>query len=200
VALKIFVIFRRTAMTQQLMKELQDELEALVDQVESDLDGMSTDRLSLIEAIQSRISEKAEEIRARENDVTDHIARRSEDGVKARAAIQDRIVKLEGLAVKMQSAIRRLAAQYNELVSLEAQIYELGQIASDWKFESFKHLRFGEATYSFLVHALSAELRLQKQPIHGWPSLNKACEKSEPGVAFYDYIVERIRFDSKNCC
>ena len=74
-------------------------------------------------------------------------------------------------------------------------MYELGQVASDWKFESFKHLRFGEATYSFLVHALSAELRLQKQPIHGWPSLNKACEKSEPGVAFYDYIVERIRFE-----
>lgn len=187
-------------MTQQLINDLQDELKALIDQVESDFDGMSTDRLSLIEAIQSRIREKAEEIRVKENNAMEDTAGRTKDGVKARAAIQDRIMKLEGLAVKMQSTIRRLAAQYDELVSLESQIYELGQTASDWKFESFKHLRFGEATYSFLVHALSAELRLQKQPIHGWPSLNKACEKSEPGVAFCDYIVERIRFDSKNCC
>lgn len=185
-------------MTQQLMNEVRDELKGLIDQVAIGLDGNTMDQQRLVEAIQERMSEKADELRDRETKVLQDTARRAEDAMEARFAIQDRIVKLEGVATKMQSSIKRLAVQYHELVSLEAQIYELGQVASDWKFESFKHLRFGGSTYSYLVHALAAELGLQNQPINGWPSLTKSREKSEPGVAFYGYIDERIRYDESH--
>ena len=185
-------------MTQQLTNELRDELKALIDRVEIDLDGNAVDQQRLVEAIQKRISEGADELRDRETEALQDAARRAEEAVEARVSIQDRIVKLEGLAAKMQSSIKRLAGQYHELLSIEAQIYELGQVASDWKFESFKHLRFGGSTYSYLVHALAAELGLQNQPINGWPSLTKSREKSEPGVAFYGYIDERIRYDESH--
>ena len=185
-------------MTEQLTNELRDELKGLIDQAEIDLDSDAVDQQRLIAAIQKRMSEKAEELRDREGKALEDADRRSDNAVEARIAIQNRIVKLEGLAAKMQSSIKRLAGQYHELLGIEAQIYELGQVASDWKFESFKHLRFGGATYTYLVHALAAELRLQNQPINGWPSLAKSREKSEPGVAFYGYIDQRIRYDESH--
>ena len=114
---------------------------------------------------------------------------------QARAQIQERIEHLELTAKKCRSAIKRMASQINELMSLEDEIFQLGKTASNWNREAFRHLRHGELTYGFLVNALAAEIPLKNRQLPHWPDQSAALEKAEPGVAYHGYISERIAYE-----
>ena len=114
---------------------------------------------------------------------------------REREQIQERILRLEQVAKKSRSAIKRLASQINELMSLEDEIFQLGKTASDWNHRTFRHLRRGELTYGFLINALAAEIPLKNRHLDHWPDSAKAQQKSEPGVAYYGYIKERLAYE-----
>ena len=114
---------------------------------------------------------------------------------QTREQIQGRIERLELTAKKSRSAIKRLASQINELMSLEEEIFQLGKTASEWSHEAFRHLRHGELTYGFLVNALAAEIPLKNRHLPHWPDQTEASKRADPGVAYYGYISERIAYD-----
>lgn len=113
----------------------------------------------------------------------------------AREEIQAHILQIEACARKMRATVKRLGNQYKELVGIEEKIFHLGKDAHDWSYDGFKHLRFGELTYNFLVNTLAAEMSLEHRHFDHWPNQIKATEKAEPGVAYYGYISERIKYD-----
>jgi len=115
----------------------------------------------------------------------------------AREEIQAHILQIESFARKMRATVKRLGNQYKELVGIEEKIFHLGKHAHDWPYDGFKHLRFGELTYDFLVNALAAEMTLEHRHFDHWPNQIKASEKAEPGVAFSSYIRERIQYDDR---
>ena len=114
---------------------------------------------------------------------------------QTREQIQDRIERLELTAKKSRSAIKRLASQINELMSLEEEIFQLGKTASDWDHSAYRHLRRGDLTYAFLVNALATEIPLKNRQLAYWPDQSEASERAEPGVAYYGYISERIAYE-----
>jgi len=115
----------------------------------------------------------------------------------AREEIQAHILQIESFARKMRATVKRLGNQYKELVGIEEKIFHLGKHAHDWPYDGFKHLRFGELTYDFLVNALAAEMTLEHRHFDHLPNQIKASEKAEPGVAFSSYIRERIQYDDR---
>jgi hypothetical protein len=117
---------------------------------------------------------------------------------QTREQIQERIVRLEQIAKKSRSAIKRLASYINELMSLEEEIFQLGKTASDWDHGAYRHLRRGDLTYAFLVNALATEIPLKNRQLAYWPDQSEASERAEPGVAYYGYISERIAYEETN--
>ena len=119
----------------------------------------------------------------------------AEEHRREREQIQERILRLEEVAKKSRSAIKRLGSQINELMLLEEEIFQLGKTASDWNHDAYRHLRKGDLTYGFLINALAAEIPLKNRQLGYWPDKSKGKQKAEPGVAYHGYISERIAYE-----
>ena len=112
-----------------------------------------------------------------------------------RERIQERILRLEEVAKKSRSAIKRLGSQINELMLLEEEIFQLGKTASDWNHHAYRHLRKGDLTYGYLINALAAEIPLKNRQLAYWPDKSEGLKKSEPGIAYHGYINERLAYE-----
>lgn len=121
-----------------------------------------------------------------------------EEHRREREQIQERILRLEEVAKKSRSAIKRLGGQINELMLLEEEIFQLGKTASDWSHDAYRHLRKGDLTYGFLVNALATEIPLKNRQLGYWPDKSEGAEKAEPGVAYCGYIKERLAYEETN--